>query len=105
MKKYALFSTLGFSVLIATLLLCVVYFSMFGDAKLSDETLEEVDKLRIKHMYHMGYLSSGTLSFTASSIDWDFVYDYTHVYFEDGKLFVETQDGTWFIEMERKEEK
>ena len=65
-------------------------------AGLSNETKEMVDDLRWKHY---GY---STLYYVDDSIsvDWSFYYQWT-MYFEDGKLYVETQDGKWFIEMER----
>ena len=72
-----------------------------ADAKLSDDTLEIIEDLRIKHYGYSGYLS---LMDSDISIEWASYYSWT-MYFEDGKLFVETQDSKWFIEMEKIEEK
>ena len=52
-------------------------------AKLSDETLEEVDKLWWKHH---GLSVTGNVLF----IDTDFVYEWWNIYFDDGILYVET---------------
>ena len=97
------------------LIIIIVILSLItiiGLAKLSDETLKTVDGLRWKH-YGCGtiditdvseWISIGTCG-TASTIDSNFDYKWWNFYFEDGKLFVETQDGKWFIEMEKIEER
>ena len=61
---------------------------------LSDETKELVEDLRWKHY------GSGTFYMS------DFVYDWLNVSFDDenGILYVETNNGMWFIQMQRKEE-
>jgi hypothetical protein len=76
-----------------------VLFSVIGSAKLSDETLKEVEKLRFKHYGHGTIvidMDANTL-FYDSEIEWN--RDFLSIWVEDGKLFVETQDGKWFIEM------
>ncbi len=78
MKEYVSFGTLGFIVLIATLLLCAFYFFMFG-----------VDALRWKQH-------------DDGSIEWN--RDSLSINVEGNSLIIKTQDDTWFIEMERKEE-
>ena len=64
---------------------------------ISDEAKELVDDLRMKH-YGLAtfYCSDAMIA--------DFVYDWWSMTFEDGILYVETQGGEWFIEMERKGE-
>jgi len=81
--------------------------SFFIYAKLNDETLETIENLKEKNYGLVKWL------------DWDdsdsyIVYDEetnnliplrrTKLWFEDGKLFVETKDGKWVIEMEKVEE-
>lgn len=44
----------------------------------------------------------GVYSVASNSIEWLYP-DFLSMWVEDDKLFVETQDGKWFIEMERKE--
>jgi len=68
-------------------------------AKLSDETKDLVKDLRIKH-YGLDTL------YVSDTIDWDFVYDWTAMTFDDesGILYVETNNGKWFIEMKKVEE-
>jgi hypothetical protein len=68
-----------------------------ADAELNDETLKQVDDLRTKHYNYskLYYLQSeGDIN-----IEWN--RDYLSIWIEDGKPFVETQDGKWFIEMEK----
>ena len=64
---------------------------------LSDETKGLVEDLRTKH-YGLGtfYCSDAMIA--------DFVYDWWGMTFEDGILYIETQNGEWFIEMKRKED-
>jgi len=76
-------------IIIIILVLCSVIVS----AKLNEETLKSVEALRLKQ-----YLHSVTLFYSDIS-DTNFVYEYWSMTFEDGKLFVETQDGKWYIEM------
>lgn len=65
---------------------------------LSDETKELVENLRWKHY---GY---GTLYCSDESVVRYVEPEWESLYFEDGTLYVETKDGTWFIEMQRKED-
>ena len=65
---------------------------------LSDETQELVDDLRWKHYGYVTLYSDSTIT-----IDYTDYYQWT-MYFEDGKLFMETLDGKWFIEMEKMKE-
>lgn len=78
------------------LLVTLLMISLLVYAKLSDETLKEVEKLRWKHELFNSIGSD-------IDINWESYYSWT-MYFEDEKLFVETQDGKWFIEMEKVEE-
>lgn len=70
-------------------------------AGLSDDTLEEVRKLSYKHYgWYKGDLISAGVSFvTNNTIEW--TRDFLRMGVEDDKLFVETQDGKWFIKMEK----
>lgn len=63
---------------------------------LSDETKEIVEDLRWKHNPFLVYDDS-------IEVVWQDYWSW-HIYFEDGTFYVETQDSTWFIEMQRKEE-
>lgn len=63
-------------------------------AELSDDTLEEVDKLRFKHY---PFISIDDCKYYDSHIQ----HEWWSVTFEDGKLFINTQDGKWFIEMKK----
>jgi len=81
-------------IIIIILVLCSVIVS----AKLNEETLKSVEALRLKQC-----LDSGTLFYSDIS-DANFVYEWWSMTFKDGKLFVETQDGKWFIEMKEVEE-
>lgn len=77
----------------------LVWFALTVQAGLSDETQELVEDLRWKHY---GYSS---LYATSDTIFYDPVdYTWTSIWFEDGVLYIKTQDGTWFVEMQRKEE-
>ena len=83
------------------LLIIIVILSLITiiGMTMSDETSQTVNDLRWKH-YGYGELicldSTDYMSVTSSGFD----YEWTSIYFKDGKLFVETQDGKWFIEME-----
>ena len=83
------------------LIICVYFGWDNAEAELSDETLEEVRKLSYKHYgWYKGDLISTGVPFVANdSIKW--TRDFLSIWVKDGKLFVETQDGTWFIEMEK----
>jgi len=87
---------------LVTIIIILLILTSFVYAKLSDETLKTVDDLRWKH-YGYGFCLddiSGTVFINDSNLN----YEWWNFYFEDGKLFVETQDGKWFIEMEKIEE-
>ena len=81
--------------LIVLLLASVIVF-----AKLSDDTLGEVEDLRFKHYgYRNGELGSiEGVWLTSSDITW--TRDFLSIKVEGNKLIIETQDGKWFIEME-----
>ena len=81
--------------LVVLLLLLIVVTSV---AKLSDDTLEEVEKLRWKHY---GYKKLGcadcVLVWAGSDIEWTRIF--LSISVEGDKLIIETQDGKWYIEM------
>ena len=83
------------------IIVVLLILTSFVFAQLSDETLEIVNDLRWKHYGH-GFLicTDGSL-FYDGTIEW--TRDYLSISFdsEKGILFVETQDGKWFIEMEK----
>ena len=90
---------IGFLFLAAIVLVFVILFS-FPSGALSRETKELVEDLRMKHYgYTKGDISSlfstGNVNISSSCFD----YEWWSFYFEDGKLFVETQDGKWYIKM------
>jgi len=86
-------------IIIVLCLIGLAILSVVDASGLSDETIEIVNDLRWKH-YGLGTL------FASDTTDWDFVYDWTTISFDDelGILYVETNNGTWFVEMQRKEE-
>ena len=75
-----------------------------ADAKLSDDTLEIVDNLRIKHygLSTFFYITDDTLFYRIDQRPEE--YKWTSITFEDGILYIETQDGKWFIGMEKVED-
>lgn len=77
------------------IIIVLLILTSFVYAKLSDETLKIVNDLKWKHF---GWI---VLDDDVVLYDSDFVYEWWSFYFEDGKLFIETQDGKWFIEMEK----
>jgi hypothetical protein len=88
------------------LLIIIVILSLItiiGTAKLSDETLKTVEELRWKHYNDVIDLNCiGVYSEVSNNIEWiEWNRDFLSIWVEDGKLFVETQDGKWFIEMEK----
>ena len=98
MKKLLIITAIV--LLLATSL--IVLITIIGESKLSDETLEEVRKLSYKHYgWYKGDLVSftGCMSVAGDGIEW--TQDFLSIWVKDGKLFVETQDGKWFIEMEK----
>ena len=69
---------------------------------LSDDTLKIVEVLRWKHYGYGTCLYSvkvddNTVLFNDSNLD----YEWWSFYFEDGKFFVNTQNGKWVVEMEK----
>ena len=70
--------------------------ALTAQAKLSDDTLKEVEKLRWKNYIYS--TANGVISYDPL-IHWEY-----SINFDNGRLTIETQDGTWFIEMQRKEE-
>ena len=73
-------------------------------ANLSDETLEIVDDLRWKHSF--GTLICDNIAgvlISDGQIEW--TQNFLSMWVEDGIFYVETQDGKWFVEMEKIEEK
>ena len=76
----------------------LVILSSLAFAKLSDEVLENVERLRAKHY---GYRC---FSDTKSDIKWsgiEWTSDFLTIEVEGDKLIIETQDGEWYIEMEK----
>lgn len=63
---------------------------------LSDETKELVEDLRWKH--YPSWVQADILD------EW-WVQQYPYIKFEDGVLYIVDKDVTWFVEMQRKEEK
>ena len=78
-----------FIIIIILVLLILTGIAQQVDNSEYDKYIEE---LREK------YYGSG-IFFQDVTNDWAFVYEYWSMTFEDGKLFVETQDGKWFVEM------
>lgn len=69
-------------------------------AKLSDETLEMVERLSYKHYGHGTAINC--IEITQEEMDmWEIQHQWMSIWFEDGEFFVETQDGKWFVEMEK----
>ena len=67
-----------------------------NQVSLSDETKDLVEDLRWKHYGH------GTLYATSDNfIGWN--RDFLSIFAKDGILYVETQDGQWFIDMQEVE--
>jgi len=85
------------------IIMILTILSSLAFAKLSDETLEEIEDLRFKYY---GY-RNGELSFYADFVkgDWlvsseiTWTHDFLSIKVEGNKLIIETQDGKWFIEM------
>ena len=76
--------------------------TIIATAKLSDETIETVNKLSMKHYGHgLGLditdMIQGDFLVANTSIKWN--RDFLSIWVKDGKLFVETQDGKWCIKM------
>ena len=79
--------------LIVLLLLIIVATSV---AKLSDDTLKEVEKLRWKH-YGLSLTDCDVVVLYYSDIEW--TRGFLSIEVEGNRLIVETQDGKWYIEM------
>ena len=77
-------------IILAVLLTTII---ITGAAKLSEETKEIVEDLRWKH-YPFFYTID-------DDIEWTWEQSYPYISFEGGTLYVTTQDGKWFIEMEK----
>lgn len=77
---------------ILMIIIILLLFSVMVSAKLSEETLDMVKELRLKH-YGYSCIDSNILSYLP------FEYEWVSIHFDNGILFVETQDGKWFIEM------
>lgn len=83
-------------------IIILIILSSLVFAKLSDEALKDIEKLRMKHY---GYTkddiscldSTDYMSVTSA----DFEYEWQSIWFEDGKLIVSTNKGKWYIEMKR----
>ena len=85
MKKLLIITAIV--LLLATSL--IVLTTIIGESKLSDETWKDINTLRWKH-YSNNCITYNTLYCGVIS---DFDYKWWSFHFEDGKLFVETQDG------------
>ena len=84
----------AFWVCIAITLACL--FWVFISDTRSDETQELVEDLRWKHYPFSCYVEQPDIEWWAQR--------YPYIWFEDGTFYVTTEDVTWFIEMQRKEE-
>lgn len=84
------------------LLVTLLMISLLVYAKLSDETLKIVDDLRWKHSGLICIDDDNILFFNDGQIEW--TRDFFSMWVEDDILYVKTQDGKWFIEMEKLEE-
>ena len=80
--------------IIIIILLGIIFLSLWAtniEAGLREETKANIEALRAKYY---------GLFFQDVTSDWGFICDYEwSMTFEDGRLFVETQDGKWYIEM------
>lgn len=84
---------------IIIIILLGITFSLWAaniEVGLREETKASIEALKTKHY---------GLFFQDITSDFGFICDYEwSMTFKDGKLFVETQDGKWFIEMKEVEE-
>ena len=88
---------------IVNVLAVLLMISLLVSANLSDETLEIVEDLRWKH-YGQGKVLD-CIEITQEEMDkWTIQHQWLSIWFEDNKFYVETQDGKWFIEMEKMKE-
>ena len=91
--------------ILATILIAII--TVIGESKLSDETLKIVETLRNKHYFNgmdiTELLCSDDHLVASQSIEWNL--DFLSLWVENGKLFIETQDGKWFIEMKEIKER
>ena len=81
------------------LLITLLMISLLVYAKLSDETLKEVERLKWKHSFGT-LIACDTMTISSSDLE----YDWQSIWFEDGKLIVSTNKGKWFVEMTKMEE-
>lgn len=70
---------------------------------LNEDTRRDVEKLRWKHYgyersLHSIDINNGAIGNVFIN-DSNFDYEWWSFYFEDGKFYVENQDGKWFIKM------
>ena len=74
----------------------LIWFVLTAYAGLSNETEELVNDLRWKHS---GFITTETQNII--EYDSNIVYEWWSMTFDDetGILYVETQDGKWFVEM------
>ena len=76
------------------IIIILIWLILTGVAQQVDNSEYEkyIEELREKYY--------GGVRFESITSDWGFIRDYEwSMTFEDGKLFVETQDGKWYIEM------
>lgn len=81
------------------IIIILLLFSVMVSAKLSKETLEKIEELRFKYYWYGLNLINIDDDTITNYGNCNFIYEWTAFWFEDGKLFVETQNGEWFIEM------
>ena len=87
-----------FGVYCLSILVIVLTSLLMVNADLSNETKDIVENLRLKNGWVAPLkFTSGTLIINMDN----YIYDFMTISFKDDKLFVETQDGKWFIEMEK----
>jgi len=83
---------------ILLIIMILLLATIIATAKLSDETIETVNKLSIKHYGHgIDLTFMGLVSISDNTIEWN--RDFLSIWVKDGKLYVETQDGKWCIKM------
>lgn len=80
------------------IIMILVMLSSLVFAKLSDEVLEDAERLRAKHYGYRRFSDvRSDIKWIPSDMKW---IPHINIWFEDSKLFVETQDGNkWYTEM------
>ena len=78
------------------IIIILLMFTLNVGAKLSKETQDIVERLKLKYELSL-YLTDKNMLAFESAVEW--TYDFLSIWVKDGKLFVETQDGKWYIEM------